>query len=90
MHTSLPVVLIAVSCAYLCTASYIPKCSPPHAPSYGGYYPRRYSYSVGSKVRFTCKYGYQRYGASYTVCVYDRKTRKAVWKHDTPVCKRKL
>lgn len=92
LHMASIMMLIAVvlSCVYLSSATYLPPCGPPDAPGYGSFYPQKKHYSIGTVVRFSCKDGFLLKGYSFTKCIYSRSLRKAVWKFNTPVCKREL
>ena len=90
MASIMMLIAVVLSCVYLSSATYLPPCGPPDAPGYGSFYPQKKFYSIGKVVRFSCRDGFLLKGYSFTKCIYSRSLRKAVWKFDTPVCKREL
>ncbi len=89
MASTLLLIVVVLCSVYLSSATYqFPGCNAPPAPSYGSFYPRKYQYSVGSTVRFSCRDGYILKGYSFTKCVYSRSLRKSVWRFRSPICRR--
>ncbi|XP_064382155.1 sushi, von Willebrand factor type A, EGF and pentraxin domain-containing protein 1-like isoform X4 [Halichondria panicea] len=88
MASIMMLIAVVLSCVYLSSATYLPPCGPPDAPGYGSFYPQKNFYSIGKVVRFSCRDGFLLKGYSFTKCIYSQSLRKAVWKFDTPVCKR--
>ena len=84
----LALAVIVVATTQVAFATYYSKaCDPPHRIDYGGYTPYSSQYSVGSKIKFHCDKGYKLYGASWTVCKWDKR---AYWAHPLPICKRRF
>lgn len=85
------IVLVLMACIGLGKPSALYfGCSEPQSPQHGGYSPTQYFYYVGSVIEFHCDDGYEVYGASWTVCIYNPIARKGLWIHSPPICKRKL
>ncbi len=87
-NSLLALAVIVVATTQVAFATYHSKgCDPPHRIDYGGYTPYKPQYSIGSKIKFHCDKGYKIYGASWTVCKWDKRS---YWAHPLPICKRRF